>query len=102
MDKIDMLFEYGNVFSETGVSILPPLYLQQMENDFDKPWLEFKENLDAVRRELGLGPIKIREKGRHEIRMILEETGFFERVENLKQMANTEANSKQSVRRDGK
>jgi heterodisulfide reductase subunit C len=101
LDKIDMLFEYGNVFAETGVSSLPPLYLQQMGNDLGKRWSDFKENLDEVRSELGLGPIKIREKGRHEIRMILEETGFFERVEGLKQMASTGANSKQSVRRDG-
>lgn len=102
LDKIDMLFEYGNVFAETGVSILPPLYLQQMKNDFDKRWFEFKENLDAVRSELELGPIKIREKGHHEIRIILEETGFFERIERLKKMAETEADSKQSGKRDGK
>jgi heterodisulfide reductase subunit C len=94
LDKIQMLFDYGNVFAETGVSILPPLYLQQMENDFDKPWLEFKENLDAVRRELGLGPIKIRDNGRGEIRAILEGTGFFDRVERLRQMANSSEGGK--------
>ncbi|MBN2488671.1 MAG: 4Fe-4S dicluster domain-containing protein [Methanosarcinaceae archaeon] len=102
LDKIDMLFEYGIIFAEIGVSKLPPLFFEQMETDFDEHWLEFKENLDEVRSELGLGPIGIRDNGRGEIRAILEGTGFFERVGRLEQTATTETDSKQSFRRDGK
>lgn len=94
LDKIDMLFEYGNVFAEAGVSILPPLFLEQMKADFDELWIKFKENLDEVRSELGLGPIRIRDNGRGEIRAILEGTGFFDRVERLRLMANSSEGGK--------
>jgi len=108
LDKIEMLFEYGNVFAELGISKLPPLFHEQMEADFDEHWLEFKENLNEVRSELGLGPIKIRDNGRGEIRAILEGTGFFERVDKLKQMAGegtgegASSDAKQSAGGDGR
>ncbi len=93
LDRLKVLLEYGDTFAELGVSKIPDLYVGQMEDDFDRRWHEFKNNLDAVRSELGLGPVAVRDSGRGEIRAILEGIGLFERQEKLKQMVESESDT---------
>ncbi|MGP8319274.1 MAG: 4Fe-4S dicluster domain-containing protein [Methanosarcinaceae archaeon] len=87
LDRLEVLFEYGNAFAEFGVSKIPDIYIGQMKDDFDIRWHKFKENIDSVRSELGLGTANVKDRGRGEIRAILEGIGFFERQEKLKQLA---------------
>ncbi|MGP8337498.1 MAG: 4Fe-4S dicluster domain-containing protein [Methanosarcinaceae archaeon] len=87
LDRLEVLFEYGNAFAEFGVSKIPDLYVGQMKDDFDIRWHKFKNDLDSVRSELGLGTATVEDRGRGEIRAILEGIGFFERQEKLKQLA---------------
>ncbi|MCL7411510.1 MAG: 4Fe-4S dicluster domain-containing protein [Methanosarcinaceae archaeon] len=93
LDKLEVLFEYGDAFAELGVSKIPDLYVGQMEDDFDMRWHEFKNNLDSVRSELGLGTVGVKDTGRGEIRAILAGIGFFDRQEKMKQMAEAELNT---------
>ncbi len=93
LDRLKVLLEYGDTFAELGVSKIPDLYVGQMEDDFDRRWHEFKNNLDAVRSELGLGPVAVRDSGRGEIRAILEGIGLFERQDILKHMAESKSNT---------
>ena len=93
LDRLKVLLEYGDTFAELGVRKIPDLYVGQMEDDFDRRWHEFKNNLDAVRSELGLGPVAVRDSGRGEIRAILEGIGLFERQEKLKQMVESESDT---------
>ncbi|HJH31093.1 MAG TPA: 4Fe-4S dicluster domain-containing protein [Methanosarcinaceae archaeon] len=89
LDRLKVLFGYGDTFAEFGVSKIPDLYVGRMKDDFDIRWHEFKEDLDSVRSELGLGTVNVKDSGRGEIRAILEGIGFFKRQEKLKQMART-------------
>ena len=93
LDRLKVLFEYGDTFAELGVSKIPDLYVGRMEDDLGIRWREFKDNLDSVRSELGLGAVAVKDSGRGEIRAILEGIGFFERQEMFKQMAEIESDT---------
>ena len=89
LDRLKILFGYGDAFAEFGVSKIPDLYVGQMEDDLGIQWREFKDNLESIRSELGLGPVAVKDTGRGEIRAILEGIGFFRRQNKMKQMADT-------------
>lgn len=93
LDRLKVLLEYGDTFAELGVSKIPDLYVGQMEDDLGIRWREFKNNLDSVRSELGLGAVAVKDSGRVEIRAILAGIGFFERQEKLKQMVESESDT---------
>lgn len=93
LDRLKVLLEYGDTFAELGVSKIPDLYVGQMEDDLGIRWREFKNNLDSVRSELGLGAVAVKDSGRGEIRAILAGIGFFERQEKLKQMVESESDT---------
>ncbi|HJH30297.1 MAG TPA: 4Fe-4S dicluster domain-containing protein [Methanosarcinaceae archaeon] len=93
LNKLEVLFGYGDAFSEFGVSKIPDLYVGQMEDDLGIRWREFKNNLDSVRSELGLGAVAVKDSGRGEIRAILAGIGFFDRQDLLKHMAKSKSNT---------
>lgn len=92
-DRLKVLFGYGDAFAEFGVSKIPDLYVGHMEDDLGIRWREFKENLDSIRSELGLGTVPVRDSGRGEIRAILEGIGFFKRQNKMRQIAESESDT---------
>ncbi|AEH60593.1 heterodisulfide reductase subunit HdrC [Methanosalsum zhilinae DSM 4017] len=94
LDKIEVLFEYADTFAEQGISKIPDPYVDQMEEDFGKFWLEFRDNLDSMRRNLGLGDIGVKDGGRNEIHQILEGVRFYDRLEKLKRDADKMSSQK--------
>lgn len=93
LDRLKVLFGYGDAFAEFGVSKIPDLYVGHMEDDLGIRWREFKDNLDSIRSELGLGPVAVRDSGRGEIRAILEGIGFFGRQNKMRQIIESESDT---------
>ncbi|APH38270.1 ferredoxin:CoB-CoM heterodisulfide reductase subunit HdrC [Methanohalophilus halophilus] len=86
MERLSVLFEYPESFAKLGISQIPAPYIGQMEEDLGKHWQYFRDNLEDIRKELGLGPLSIEDE-RGEIKALLKGIGFEGRFAMLKEMA---------------
>ncbi|MDD3041722.1 MAG: 4Fe-4S dicluster domain-containing protein [Methanosarcinaceae archaeon] len=83
LENMEHFLGLGEFFAAHGISQVPEHYLGKMAEALGSSWVEFKRDLPAIRAELGLGSLDIRDE-RKEIRSILEGTGHFERAESLR------------------
>ncbi|ADE35947.1 ferredoxin:CoB-CoM heterodisulfide reductase subunit HdrC [Methanohalophilus mahii] len=86
IERLSVLFEYPESFARLGISQIPAPYIGQMEEDLGKHWQHFRDNLEDIREELGLGPLAIEDE-RGEIKALLKGIGFEDRFVRLKEMA---------------
>jgi heterodisulfide reductase subunit C len=86
IERLSVLFEYPESFARLGISQIPAPYIGQMEEDLGKHRQHFRDNLEDIREELGLGPLTIEDE-RGEIKALLKGIGFEDRFVRLKKMA---------------
>lgn len=69
---------------------IPQNFFKEMREDIGEDWWEFKNHLDDVRTQLGLGPVYPDEDSIEEISTILVKCGFKDRVEKIREIKDYE------------
>ncbi|MPL86182.1 hypothetical protein SDC9_32159 [bioreactor metagenome] len=74
---------YGNTFLDIGIGGIPKSFFMDLNNDIDG-WLDLKTNLDKIREDLSLGPVKMPKKSIKEVNLLLKKAKFHKRMEKMK------------------
>jgi heterodisulfide reductase subunit C len=77
---IAMFADWAIQFYEKGMGGTPAEFLPRMANAFGPRWREFLAHRDAMREELGLGSMYPSERAAHEMRVLMDATGFSDRL----------------------
>jgi heterodisulfide reductase subunit C1 len=88
--KVAPFSEYAESYLECGIGAIPSDFFDDLIKDHGKEWLELKDNLENIRKELGLGNMFLPEKDVSDINTILERTGFTKRLERIRRCKNEE------------
>ncbi|NVM02028.1 MAG: 4Fe-4S dicluster domain-containing protein [Candidatus Helarchaeota archaeon] len=86
-DQIQDFLAYGDSFIEIGAGSYSRKMVEKLYEDWGEEWLEIRLNNENVREQLGLEPPLLPIEARKEIRTILEQTGFVERLKKLKEQS---------------
>lgn len=86
LKKIAPFLTYGESFLDIGIGSIPSAFFDILINDFGNEWLNFKINLDNVRKDLGLGPVTLPEESIEEINEILKITGLTDRLDKIRHL----------------
>lgn len=92
LEKVASFLAYGDSFLEFGIGSIPHDFFDNLLEDFGDGWLDLKLNLDDIRGELGLEGYILPEKALCEVKDILGETGFNQRLDRIRRFKN-EANT---------
>jgi len=82
--KVAPFSEYAESYLECGLGAIPDDFFDDLLKDYGSEWGEFKDNLEDIREELGLGSMSLPDKDVNEINKILEKTGFTKRLERVR------------------
>lgn len=81
---------FGDSFLNHGMGGIPQNFFKEMREDIGEEWWEFKNHLDDVRTQLGLGPVYPDDDSIEEISTILVKCGFKDRVEKIREIKDYE------------
>ena len=81
---------FGDSFLNHGMGGIPQNFFKEMREDIGEEWWDFKNHLDDVRTQLGLGPVYPDEDSIEEISTILVKCGFKDRVEKIREIKDYE------------
>jgi heterodisulfide reductase subunit C len=77
---VAMFADWAIQFYERGMGGTPAEFLPRIANAFGPRWREFIERRDAMREELGLGSMYPSERAVEEMRVLMDRTGFTDRL----------------------
>jgi heterodisulfide reductase subunit C len=77
---VAMFVDWAVQFYEKGMGGTPAEFLPRIANAFGPRWREFIDHRDAMREELGLGGMYPSERASHEMRVLMDRTGFSARL----------------------
>jgi heterodisulfide reductase subunit C1 len=83
-DKVGPFAGFVDIMMDLGLGGIPYNFHDDLTRDIGKEWREKNLNLDKIREELGLNPLKMPDKSIKEIRTLLKKTKLDERIEKLK------------------
>jgi heterodisulfide reductase subunit C len=78
---VAMFADWAVQFYEKGMGGTPAEFLPRMADAFGPRWREFIEHRDAMRTELGLGSMYPSDRAAHEMRVLMDRTGFTARLQ---------------------
>jgi heterodisulfide reductase subunit C len=84
-ERIFKFLTYGYSFMEFGVGLIPSDFFEIRANDFGEEYREFKDKLENIREELGLGEYILTGEDQEEVKNILSESGFKNRLKKFKE-----------------
>jgi heterodisulfide reductase subunit C len=84
-ERIYQFLTYGYSFMEFGVGLIPTDFFEIRANDFGEKYREFKDKLEDIREELGLGEYILTGEDQEEVKNILIESGFKKRLKTFKE-----------------
>ncbi|BBL61133.1 heterodisulfide reductase, subunit C [Methanobrevibacter arboriphilus JCM 13429 = DSM 1125] len=82
-EKIKPFVTYGETFLDIGIGGMPKSFFMDLNKDIDG-WLDLKTDLDKIREELSLGPVKMPKKSIEEVNLLLKKAKFHKRMEKMK------------------
>ena len=82
-ENLKQFASYGETFLDIGIGGMPKSFFMALQEDIEG-WLDFKAELDSIREELSLGPVKMPQESIDEVRKLLKKIDFDKRVEKLK------------------
>jgi len=80
---VAMFAAWGEQFYDKGMGGTPHVFFGDIAEAWGPKWKEFIANRDALREEIGVGGMYPSEPAVHEVRAIMERTGFKARLESL-------------------
>lgn len=84
--KFKRLYDYlgfADSYYTAAIGAIPEKFYPQIAEDVEG-WWEFRQNLPKIREELNLGPITPPKEVVDEVSLILTNTGFKQRIENIR------------------
>lgn len=84
--KFKRLYDYlgfADSYYTAAIGAIPEKFYPQIAEDVEG-WWEFRQNLPQIREELNLGPILPPKEVVDEVSLILTNTGFKQRIENIR------------------
>ncbi len=84
--KFKRLYDYlgfADSYYTAAIGAIPEKFYPQIAEDVEG-WWEFRQNLPQIREELNLGPISPPKEVVDEVSLILTNTGFKQRIENIR------------------
>ncbi|KZX12225.1 ferredoxin:CoB-CoM heterodisulfide reductase subunit HdrC [Methanobrevibacter filiformis] len=82
-EKLKYFASYGETFLDIGIGGMPKSFFMTLHEDIEG-WLDFKAELEEIRKELSLGPIQMPQESIEEVRKLLNKMNFDKRVKRLK------------------
>ena len=82
-EKVKPFVTYGETFLDIGIGGMPKSFFMDLNKDIDG-WLDLKTELDNIREELSLGPVKMPKKSIEEVNLLLKKAKFHKRMEKMK------------------
>ncbi|MDR0912530.1 MAG: 4Fe-4S dicluster domain-containing protein [Methanobrevibacter sp.] len=98
---VNSLSSYGDSFMEIGIGGMPKSFFMQLHEDIDG-WLDLKSELEDIRENLDLGPVKMDENSIKEVRKLLKHINFEKRLEKLKSQENKLKTNNSEVKKSKK
>jgi heterodisulfide reductase subunit C len=80
---VRMFAAWGEGFFDRGMGGTPHVFFQEIADAWGPKWKRFIATRDAMREEMGLGSMYPSDAAVREVRVIMTETGFKERLESL-------------------
>lgn len=84
--QIESFMSFADSFLEEGLGIIPKEYQGQLKIDYGKHWENLQENLQDVRKELGLDSMFLLPEAKESVDKTLDAIGFKKRVELIKEV----------------
>jgi heterodisulfide reductase subunit C1 len=82
-ERIQEFLTYGYSFMEFGVGLIPTDFFEVRVKDFGEKYREFKDDLEDIRKELGLGEYILKGKSQKDVQNILTESRFKKRLKSF-------------------
>ena len=82
--RIYEFITYGYSFMDYGVGMIPENIMDNIVDEFGQDYIDFKEDLDKIRNNLNLMDYKVKGEGLTQIKKILKESGFENRLNTFK------------------
>lgn len=83
-EQVVTFLTFGESLLELGIGSIPIEYYSELIEVIGDEYPEFKNHLDEIREELGLGTLNLPDKDVKDIGNILEKTGFKDRLEKIR------------------
>ncbi|HPX77466.1 MAG TPA: 4Fe-4S dicluster domain-containing protein [Methanobacterium sp.] len=83
-EQIVTFLAFGESLLELGIGSIPIEYYSELIEVIGNDYPEFKNKLDEIREELGLGSLNLPDEDVKDIGNILEKTGFKDRLEKIR------------------
>ena len=83
-DKVYDYLGFADSYYSEAIGAIPSTFYPEISEDVDG-WWDFRLHLDEIREELGLGPVSPPREVIEEVSVILDNTGFKERIEKIRE-----------------
>jgi heterodisulfide reductase subunit C1 len=80
---VEMFTAWGEQFYDKGMGGTPHVFFAAIADAWGPKWKRFIDERDTMREEMGLGTMYPSEEAVAEVQVIMEETGFFDRLKSL-------------------
>lgn len=84
IEEVSPFSGFGDSMLNLGLGGIPENFFEDLTRDIGKEWMEKNLNLNKIRKELGLKPLKMPKESIEEIRTLLEKANFNKRLEKIK------------------
>ena len=82
--QIESFMSFADSYLEEGLGVIPKEYHGQLKEDYGKHWENLQENLQEVRKDLGLDSMYLLPEAKETVDKTLEAIGFKKRVQEIK------------------
>lgn len=97
-ERIYEFITYGYSFMDYGVGMIPENILDNIVVEFGQEYIDFKKDLDEIRETLGLMDYTVKGEGLTQIKNILKESGFENRLNTFKKAGKSLKDKKDSIK----
>ena len=86
--KIESFMSFADNYLKEGLGTIPKEYHGQLKVDYGKHWENLQENLEEVRKQLGLDSMYLLPEAKESVDKTLDAIGFKKRVKEIKDVRN--------------
>jgi heterodisulfide reductase subunit C len=86
--KIESFMSFADNYLKEGLGTIPKEYHGQLKVDYGKHWENLQENLEEVRKQLGLDSMYLLPEAKESVDKTLDAIGFKKRVKEIKNVRN--------------
>ena len=84
-EEVIPFLEFGDSYLSMAIGGIPSVFFDEIREDVGEEWWDFKSNLEEVRSDLGLGPVSHSQEVISEVKKLLINCGFKDRLDKIKE-----------------